>query len=249
METEQFFDLSPETNIELSAEPSLLPEETTYNPIDSNDASSNTQTPIVLVDGGEEPVENTAPPDAITQEEVVLPGTEYIETLVLAPSEPVIDQPETSAPVLDQSETSAPEIISDANNSPSIQPSKESERALPTDQADQPGQEVSEPDSSMVGRIYKLLDERLPERSIEQESETEIQSESQSESEISLAYIEQTLDDIRQFESEQLDFIETMESNQVVSSNNSYHMGYYQIAITTAIWGSIVIFLFFRKIG
>lgn len=100
-------------------------------------------------------------------------------------------------------------------------------------------------ESSITGKIYKLLNERLPERSVETEAlETEIQ-----ESEVSLSDIKEVLNQIKDLESEQNEKIETIESNQVIESNNYYHMTYYQIGILSAIWGSIAIYLFFRKIG
>lgn len=113
-------------------------------------------------------------------------------------------------------------------------------------QDDSPVQSGDLPAETAIDNIYKLLDERLPTRSLESESETEIQS---SESEITLKDLKDSIDDLKGIESEQLEYTKQLESDLIVSSNNSYHFNVYEIAIISAIWGSIAIYLFFRKIG
>lgn len=113
-------------------------------------------------------------------------------------------------------------------------------------QEDSPGQSGDLPAETAIDNIYKLLDERLPTRSLESESETESQS---SESEITLKDLKESIDDLKGIESEQLEYTKQLESDFVISSNNNYHFNVYEIAIISAIWGSIAIYLFFRKIG
>lgn len=113
-------------------------------------------------------------------------------------------------------------------------------------QDDSPGRSVDLPAETAIDNIYKLLNERLPTRSLESESETETQS---SESEITLKDLKDNIDDLKGIESEQLEYTKQLESDFVISSNNSYHFNVYEIAIISAIWGAIAIYLFFRKIG
>lgn len=113
-------------------------------------------------------------------------------------------------------------------------------------QDDSHGQSGDLPAETAIDNIYKLLDERLPTRSLESESETEIQS---SETEITLKDLKDSIDVLKGIVSEQLEYTKQLESDFVVSSNNSYHFNVYEIAIISAIWGSIAIYLFFRKIG
>lgn len=95
-----------------------------------------------------------------------------------------------------------------------------------------------------LSNIYKLLDERIPEQSeSESESETEV-----SESEITLKDIHDQIDSIVQFESEQLSIISEIRDNNIVSNNNNYHLDSFQIAVMSAIYGSILIGLLFRNI-
>lgn len=95
-----------------------------------------------------------------------------------------------------------------------------------------------------LSNIYKLLDERIPEKSeSESESETEVP-----ETEITLKDIHDQIGSIAQFESEQLSIISEIRDNNIVSNNNNYHLDSFQIAIMTAIYGSVLIGLLFRNI-
>lgn len=138
-------------------------------------------------------------------------------------------------------QTSIPDAIQIENNDAeaAVQGSNEA-------QGDSPGRSGDLPAETAIDNIYKLLDERLPTRSLEIESETETQF---SESEITLKDLKESIDDLKGFESEQLEYTKQLESDFVVSSNNNYHFNVYEIAIISAIWGSIAIYLFFRKIG
>lgn len=99
-----------------------------------------------------------------------------------------------------------------------------------------------------LGSIYKLLQERLPE-STQEESEIESESESEIESEKNLSDIYDEISRLNTIESEQLDQLQTINNNLVVHSNNSYYLDFYTVSIISAIWGSIIIYLLFRKIG
>ena len=138
-------------------------------------------------------------------------------------------------------QTSIPDAIQIDNNE-----AEQAEQGSAEDQGVSPGQGGDLPAETAIDNIYKLLDERLPTRSLQSESETETQS---SETEITLKDIKESIDDLKGIESEQLEYTKQLESDFVVSSNNNYHFNVYEIAIISAIWGSIAIYLFFRKIG
>lgn len=97
--------------------------------------------------------------------------------------------------------------------------------------------------SETLSNIYKLLDERLPSEKTETES-----IEVESESEINLKDIHDQIDSIAQYESEQLSIISEIRDNNIISNNNNYYMDSFQIALTSAIFGSILIGLLFRNI-
>lgn len=99
-------------------------------------------------------------------------------------------------------------------------------------------------DNETLSNIYKLLDERIPEKT---ESESESESEV-SETEITLKDIHDQIDTITQYESEQLSIITEIRNNNIISNNNDYYLDSFQIAITSAIFGSILIGLLFRNI-
>lgn len=104
--------------------------------------------------------------------------------------------------------------------------------------------------SETLDNIYKVLEERLPEKESESESETENQNlDPVQETEKSLTDIYNEIHSVREFESEQLDELRTIRDNNIVSNNNVYHLASFQIAITSAIFGSILIALLFRKIS
>ena len=104
--------------------------------------------------------------------------------------------------------------------------------------------------SETLDNIYKVLEERLPEKESESESETENQNlDPVQETEKSLTDIYNEIHSVREFESEQLDELRTIRDNNIVSNNNVYYLASFQIAITSAIFGSILIALLFRKIS
>lgn len=138
-------------------------------------------------------------------------------------------------------QTSIPDAIQIENNDDEIAVQGSTE-----DQDVSPGQGGDLPAETAIDNIYKLLDERLPTRSLESEPETETQF---SESEVTLKDIRNSIDDLKGIESEQLEYTKQLESDFIVSANNNYHFNVYEIAIISAIWGSIAIYLFFRKIG
>lgn len=137
----------------------------------------------------------------------------------------------------------APAIITDIENQ-NQEVLQVGEPVQESVQAD-PGQDQAQEPSEGLEKIYNLLSERLPQAESESESESEIQ-----ETEDTYLYdISNKLDDIRQFESEQLNQLQQIHDNAVISSNNNYHMDIYQISISAAILGGIAISLLFRKIG
>lgn len=104
--------------------------------------------------------------------------------------------------------------------------------------------------SETLDSIYKVLEERLPEKESESESESETQDpETVQETEKSLTEIYDEIHNIRELESEQLAELRTIRDNNIVSNNNVYHLASFQIAMTSAIFGSILIALLFRKIS
>lgn len=104
--------------------------------------------------------------------------------------------------------------------------------------------------SETLDNIYNVLEERLPEKESESESETENQDpDPVQETEKSLTDIYDEINSVRELESEQLDELRTIRDNNIVSNNNVYHLASFQIAITSAIFGSILIALLFRKIS
>lgn len=104
--------------------------------------------------------------------------------------------------------------------------------------------------SKTLDNIYRVLEERLPEKESESESETEnLDPDPVQETEKSLTEIYNEIHSIAEFESEQLVELRTIRDNNIVSNNNVYHLASFQIAITSAIFGSILISLLFRKIS
>lgn len=106
--------------------------------------------------------------------------------------------------------------------------------------------------SETLDNIYKILEDRLPEKESESESESEIENqdpETVQETEKSLTDIYNEIHNIAEFESEQLNELRTIRDNNIVSNNNAYHLASFQIALTSAIFGSILIALLFRKIS
>lgn len=101
-----------------------------------------------------------------------------------------------------------------------------------------------------LDNIYKVLEERLPEQESESESEIETQeADPVQETEKSLTDIYNEIYSVRELESEQLAELRAIRDNNIVSNNNVYHLASFQIALTSAIFGSILIALFFRKIS
>lgn len=106
--------------------------------------------------------------------------------------------------------------------------------------------------SETLDNIYKVLEERLPEKESESESESETQNldpDPVQETEKSLTDIYNEIHSVRELESEQLIELRTIRDNNIVSNNNVYHLASFQIAITSAIFGSVLIALLFRKIS
>lgn len=104
--------------------------------------------------------------------------------------------------------------------------------------------------SKTLDNIYQVLEERLPEKESESESETDnLDPDSVQETEKSLTDIYNEIHSVREFESEQLDELRTIRNNNIVSNNNVYYLASFEIAITSAIFGSILIALFFSKIS
>ena len=104
--------------------------------------------------------------------------------------------------------------------------------------------------SKTLNNIYQILEERLPEKESESESETENQNlDPVQETEKSLTDIYDEINSVREIESEQLVELRTIRDNNIISNNNVYHLVSFQIAITSAIFGSILIALLFRKIS
>ena len=99
--------------------------------------------------------------------------------------------------------------------------------------------------------IYVLLQERIPERSIESESESESESEQielQTENQ-TLLDIKDEISNIREYESEQLSLIDSINNNLVVLGNNSSTYNNFILSGIMTIWGSFIVYLIFRKIG
>lgn len=104
--------------------------------------------------------------------------------------------------------------------------------------------------SKTLDNIYQVLEERLPEKESESESETEnLDPDPVQETEKSLTDIYNEIHSVRELESEQLAELRTIRDNNIVSNNNVYHLASFQIALTSAIFGSILIALLFRKIS
>lgn len=104
--------------------------------------------------------------------------------------------------------------------------------------------------SETLDNIYKVLEERLPEKESESESETEnLDPDPVKETEKSLTDIYDEIHSVRELESEQLDELRTIRDNNIVSNNNVYYLASFEIAIISAIFGSILIALLFRKIS
>lgn len=104
--------------------------------------------------------------------------------------------------------------------------------------------------SKTLDNIYQVLEERLPEKESESESENEnLDPDLMQETEKSLTDIYNEIHSVRELESEQLAELRTIRDNNIVSNNNVYHLASFQIAITSAIFGSILIALLFRKIS
>lgn len=104
--------------------------------------------------------------------------------------------------------------------------------------------------SETLDSIYQILEERIPEKESESESETKNQNlDPVQETEKSLTDIYNEINSVRELESEQLAELRTIRDNNIVSNNNVYHLASFQIAITSAIFGSILIALLFRKIS
>lgn len=104
--------------------------------------------------------------------------------------------------------------------------------------------------SKTLDNIYKVLEERLPEKESESESEIENQDfDPVQETEKSLTDIYNEIHSVRELEAEQLAELRTIRDNNIVSNNNVYYLASFEIAITSAIFGSILIALFFRKIS
>lgn len=104
--------------------------------------------------------------------------------------------------------------------------------------------------SKTLDNIYQVLKERLPEKESESESETQnLDPDPVQETEKSLTDIYNEIHSVRELESEQLAELRTIRDNNIVSNNNVYHLASFQIAITSAIFGSILIALLFRKIS
>lgn len=104
--------------------------------------------------------------------------------------------------------------------------------------------------SETLDNIYKVLEERLPEKESESESETEnLDPDPVKETEKSLTDIYDEIHSVRELESEQLDELRTIRDNNIVSNNNVYYLALFEIAIISAIFGSILIALLFRKIS
>ena len=104
--------------------------------------------------------------------------------------------------------------------------------------------------SKTLDNIYQVLEERLPEKESESESETEnLDPDPVQETEKSLTDIYNEIHSFRELESEKLVEIRTIRDNNIVSNNNVYYLASFEIAITSAILGSILIALLFRKIS
>lgn len=104
--------------------------------------------------------------------------------------------------------------------------------------------------SKTLDNIYQVLEERLPEKESESEFETQnLDPDPVQETEKSLTDIYNEIHSVRELESEQLAELRTIRDNNIVSNNNVYHLASFQIAITSAIFGSILIALLFRKIS
>lgn len=178
----------------------------------------------------------------------VFPEETYDDSLF---TQPIEGNVETGADVI-----SVPAIIEDYSSEEQAQ----SHEGVP-DQAEQTAGGGADPEQSgtradgfenqeTLGSIYKLLQERLPEGTQEEsESESELESESEIDTEKSLSDIYDEISKLNSVESEQLEQLKTINNNLVVHSNNSYYFDFYTVSIISAIWGSIAIFLLFRKIG
>ena len=194
---------------------------------DSDYVSIETDDDSLLISNIEGEEEITSSPDAISieepiSEEEILPEIENWESVDVG-SAAIIDSP-----------VSSPGQVSIETD----QGEKQTENFIGSDPVG----------SDTLSDIYKLLDERLPSEKSETES-IEIESESEiSENEITLSDIHDQIDSIAQFESEQLSIITEIRDNSVISNNNSYYLDSFQIALTSAIFGSILIGFLFRNI-
>lgn len=146
---------------------------------------------------------------------------------------------------------SLPAIITDNENE--TVPSTTQDEALPGEEtvvSDPGGVSEGNKVEENLENIYKLLSERLPESESESESETQTESiTAQSETEITLADIKSSLDSIAELESEQNLQIGNIETALVAVGNNYITYSDFILSGIMAIWGSFIIYLFFRKIG
>lgn len=174
---------------------------------------------------------------------------------------------EPSDPAIVETESSVSTNIPDAIQIETEKPSDEQVVNLEgvTDLNDQPKQgegdhldpAQSQIPTETIKEIYTLLQERLPEVSNEEETEKQsedvpvlVDSISESESETSsIDDLYEKLDDVYSIESEQLSQLQQISDNIIILNNNAYHFHIYEIAIGCAIFGSLAIGFFFRKIG
>lgn len=190
-----------------------------------------------------------------TESYIISPENEYDDVSIF-PEDENVEQSFITQPIDDAGadDISVPAIIVDMDDDEVAEQQdgiKDQAESAEGDAADPKMSKLpanSATDSEAIDNIYSLLLERLPERQLS-ESESELESESEIESEKTLSDIYDEISQLNSYESEQLQELQTLNSNMVIHSNNDYYLGIYTISVISAIWGSIAIFLLFRKIG
>ena len=192
--------------------------------------------------------------DSSIENVAVTPVESGADPFEISPEEIVTDTPDNDSAIPDaigevgsskltQSEESAAELESSApaltGENIEIGENNQNVEQDPKGSGDAVAQELD--------NIHKLLSERIPEQT--EEPVTEAQEEAlESESEITLQDVLDEISSIREFESEQLDELKSINSNLIITGNNSNIFGKNILASVLIIWGALIAGYFFSKI-
>jgi hypothetical protein len=181
------------------------------------------------------PVESGADPFEISPEEIVT-DTPYNDSAI----------PDAIGEVGSSKLTQPEESAADPESAPALT-GENLEIGENNQNVEQDANGSSSAISQELVNIHKLLSERLPEQT--DEPVTEAQEETlESESEITLQDVLNEVSSIREYESEQLDELRAINSNLVISGNNSNIFGKNILASVLIIWGALIAGYFFSKI-